>query len=150
MRPYFPWDPENSLRVASKHGFRARSEGPRVGHYDYVNIDDDMIGVHHHPKWHKFGITRSWDTLSMEIRTGRLTRQDAIDQLREGGDETPWEDIGLFCSYLGLSQREYFEIVEGFRNREIWHRRDERWEIDGFLVDDFPWPEDPRFDDAEG
>ena len=147
---YFPWDPENSLRVASKHGFQPRAEGPRVGHYDYVNIDDDMIGVHHHPKWHKFGITRSWDTLSMEIRNGRLSREAAIARLRETGDETPWEDIRLFCSYLGIPQPEYFEIVERFRNREIWSRRLGRWEIDGFLVEGFPWPEDPTLDEADG
>jgi len=99
---YFAWDPERSLRVARRHGFEARAEGPRVGHYDFVNIDDDMIGVHHHPKWHKFGITRSWDTLSMEIRSGRLSREQAITMIREQGDETPWDDIRIFCEYLGI------------------------------------------------
>ncbi len=140
---YFPWDPENSLRIARAHGFRSRAEGPRVGHYDFVNIDDDMIGVHHHPKWHKFGITRTWDTLSMEIRSGRMQREQAIAFLRQRGDETPWPDIQGFCAYLGLSEREYFEIVERFRDPRIWSRRDGKWVIEGFLVDDFPWPDDP-------
>jgi N-acetyl sugar amidotransferase len=140
---YFPWDPQNSLRIAERHGFRARPEGPRVGHYDFVNIDDDMIGVHHHPKWHKFGITRSWDTLSMEIRNGRLGRDEAIALLRQRGDETPWDDIDLFCKYLGISRHEYFTVLERFRNRDIWLRRDGRWVIDDFLVPDFPWPDDP-------
>lgn len=140
---YFPWDPENSFRIASEHGFQARPEGARVGHKNYVNIDDDLIGVHHHPKWHKFGITRSWDTLSMEIRSGRITRQGAIDTLRRRGDETPWEDIRLFCDYIGISQKEYFAVLEGFRNREIWTRRGGKWVIDGFLIPDFPWADDP-------
>jgi N-acetyl sugar amidotransferase len=141
---YFRWDPRHSLAIAEQHGFESRREGPRVGHYDFVNIDDDMIGVHHHPKWHKFGITRSWDTLSMEIRAGRLSRDEAIAALRRRGDETPWADIRLFCDYLGMPLREYFEVVEGFRNREIWSRRDGRWVIEGFLVEGFAWPEDPR------
>jgi N-acetyl sugar amidotransferase len=140
---YFPWNPENSYRVAAAHGFRAREEGARVGHLDYVNIDDDFIAIHHHPKWHKFGITRSWDTLSIEIRHGRLTRDEAINALRERGDETPWQDIRLFCEYLRITEAEYFEILEKFRNPEIWSRRDGRWVIDDFLVPDFPWPEDP-------
>jgi len=140
---YFPWNPENSYRVAAAHGFRARAEGARVGHLDYVNIDDDFIAVHHHPKWHKFGITRSWDTLSIEIRHGRLTRDDAIQALRELGDETPSRDIGLFCEYLGMPVSEYFGILEQFRNTEIWSRYEGRWVIDDFLVPNFPWPEDP-------
>jgi len=140
---FFPWDPEASLAIARRHGFEARAEGPRVGHYDYVNIDDDMIGVHHHAKWHKFGATRSWDTVSMEIRAQRMTRDDAIDMLRERGAETPWPDIEVFCDYVGMSESQYFATLERFRNREIWSRRAGRWEIEGFLIPDFPWPDDP-------
>lgn len=140
---YFPWDPENSLSIARAHGFESRAAGPRVGHYDYVNIDDDMIGVHHHAKWFKFGITRTCDTLSMEIRAGRMTREQAIDALRDRGDETPWPDIEVFCDYVGLSKLEYFGVMERFRNREIWSRDAEVWKIDEFLVPDYPWPPDP-------
>lgn len=140
---YFQWDPEHSREIALEHGFEARREGARVGHYDFVNIDDDMIGVHHHPKWHKFGITRTWDTLSMEIRAGRLRREEAIGLLRQRGDETPWDDISRFSQYLGIDRAEYFAIVERFRNPAVWTRRDGRWVIDGFLIPDYPWPADP-------
>ena len=131
-------------RIAASRGFSARAAGARVGHYDFVNIDDDLIGVHHHAKWHKFGITRTWDTLSMEIRAGRLTRDEAIAGLKKRGDETPWADIALFCEYLDMSQAEYFRILEGFRNRDLWTRHDGRWVIENYLVPDFPWPADPQ------
>lgn len=137
---YFHWDVEESLRVASAHGFRARPEGARVGVYDYVNIDDDFIAIHHHLKWYKFGITRSWDNLSIEIRNGRLTREAAIERLRALGDETPQRDIRRFADYLGIGVDEYFAICERFRNRDVWQRRDGRWQIDGFLLRDWNWP----------
>ena len=140
---YFRWDPESSFRLASAHGFKARIEGPRVGHLNYVNIDDAFVAVHHHPKWHKFGITRTWDTLSVEIRMGRMTRSEAIDRLRAEGADPPRQDIEAFCRYIGISEAEYFRIVEGFRNPEIWTRRGNRWVIDDFLIDDFDWPADP-------
>jgi hypothetical protein len=143
---YFPWDPGNSYRIAASRGFRPRAEGARVGHLNYVNVDDEFIAIHHHPKWHKFGITRSWDTLSIEIRQGRLRRDEAIVALRERGDETPWDDIGRFCEYLGIPVREYFAILERFRNPGLWSRRDGRWVIEDFLVPDYPWPDDVRFD----
>ncbi len=140
---YVSWDPERSRAVAARHGFEARPDGPRVGHYDYVNIDDDMIGVHHHAKWYKFGITRSWDTLSMEIRAGRVTRDDAIDALRQRGPEVPWPDIDAFCAYVGTSEVEYFDTLERFRNRSVWTHTGDGWRIDGFLVPEFPWPDAP-------
>jgi N-acetyl sugar amidotransferase len=142
---YFWWDPERSKEIACRHGFEPRAEGARVGHYNFVNVDDDMIGVHHHPKWHKFGITRTWDTLSMEIRAGRLTRAEAVAFVRARGDETPWDDIALFCDYLGIDRPEYFDILERFRNRSLWSRKDGCWRIDDFLIADFPWPPDPAF-----
>lgn len=140
---YFPWDPEQSFRIARAHGFRERAEGARVGHLNYVNIDDELIAIHHHPKWHKYGITRTWDTLSIEIRMGRMTRAEAIERIAAAGDETPWNDIGQFCAYVGMSPAEYFRVLEDFRNDEIWTRRNDRWVIDEFLVDDFDWPKDP-------
>jgi len=133
---YFHWDPVETYRIAREHGFKARTEGARVGHLDYVNIDDEFIAIHHHAKWYKYGITRSWDTLSIEIRAGRLTRAEAVDELKQMADETPWHDIGLFCEYLDISVAEYFEILESFRNRDIWSRRDGRWVIDDFLIED--------------
>jgi len=140
---YHRWDPEHSRGLALRHGFRPRADGARVGHYDFVNIDDDMIGVHHHPKWHKFGITRTWDTLSMEIRFGRLSRHEATAFLQDRGDETPWDDIRVFCDYLRMPVADYFRVVERFRNLDLWTRRGHRWEIDGFLIPDFSWPADP-------
>ena len=126
-----------------EHGFEVRAEGPLVGHYDYANIDDDLLSIHQHAKWYKFGITRSWDTLSMEIRNGRLTRAAAVEELRRRGDETPWKAIAAFCDYVSISESDYFRTLERFRNPEIWSRRGDRWVIEDFLVPDFPWPEDP-------
>lgn len=143
---YFPWDVEQSYRVAAAHGFSKRLEGARVGTYDYVNIDDDFITIHHHLKWYKFGITRSWDNLSLEIRNGRLTREQAIGRLRALGDETPHRDIEAFSTYLGISVPEYYAICENFRNRDIWVRRGDRWEIRDFLIPDWEWQPDPPWD----
>jgi hypothetical protein len=69
-----------------------------------------------------------------------MTREQAIERLLSLGDETPWDDILVFCKYLGMAEEEYFEILEGFRNRDLWSMRDGRWVIDGFLIEDFPWP----------
>ena len=140
---YFRWDPETSRRVAVDHGFEARAEGPRVGTADYVNIDDDLIGVHHHPKWHKYGITRSFDTLSIEIRAGRLSRVEAVAELAGRGAETPWADIDAFCAYAGLSTSEYFDVLERFRNPDLWREVDGIWQIDDFLIPEFDWPAAP-------
>ena len=134
---YFPWDPEISLRVALAHGFEVRKDGPRVGYWNYADIDDDFISIHHWLKWYKFGFTRMFDNLSVEIRNGRLTRDQAIDLLRRRGDETPYADIDRFCAFVGISRQHFFEVIEPFRNRKLWVQRDGQWVIDGFLIPDW-------------
>lgn len=136
---FFGWDPERSLNVAEAHGFRRRAEGPKTGYYDFADIDDDFISIHHFLKWFKFGFTRTYDNLSLEIRNGRMTRDEAVAILRERGDETPHEDIERFCAFVGVSRDEFFSIAERFRDPAVWTRRDGTWMIAGFLVPDWEW-----------
>ena len=135
---FLPWDPETSLRVADENGFR-RAERPRVGLYDYADIDCAFIAVHHHFKWLKFGFTRLFDNLALEIRNGRISREEAINTIRRFGDQTPHEDIDALCAFLGMSRGEFAAIEERFRNHEIWRRDGGAWRIPGFLIDDWNW-----------
>jgi N-acetyl sugar amidotransferase len=136
---YFAWDPETTRRVAAEHGFIADQQGPRTGLYDYADIDDDFISIHHWLKWYKFGFTRLFDNLSLEIRNGRITREEAIAIVRSRGDETPHGDIARLCEFLDITTQKFFEIAETFRNSEIWVRDGVTWKIPGFLVPDWNW-----------
>ncbi len=136
---YFRWDPILTTQVATQHGFKSRTTGPKTGYYASADIDCDFIAVHHHLKWYKFGFTRAWDNLSIEIRNGRLTRDAAIDILRGLGDETPHEDIDKFCRFIGMSNPEFFDTCENFRNRDLWVKDHGTWKIKDFLIQDWKW-----------
>ena len=136
---YFWWDPEMTLAAARAHGFRPRAEGPKTGYYDYADIDDDFISIHHYLKWYKFGFTRLFDNLSLEIRNGRMTRDEAAGVVRERGDQTPHEDISAFCAFVGISCARFFDVIERFRNPAVWTRKAGRWVIEDFLVPDWTW-----------
>ncbi|MCU1282801.1 MAG: hypothetical protein JWM53_6347 [bacterium] len=135
---YFRWDPQMTAAVAERHGFR-RGTSARTGIWEYADIDDDFISIHHWLKWYKFGFTRTFDNLSVDIRNGRLSRGEAIDIVRQRGNETPHEDIDKFCAWLGITKARFFAIVEKFRNRDVWVERDGKWMIDDFLIPDWGW-----------
>ena len=137
---YFEWDPEDTARIAKAHGFKFNSGIARTGYYDFADIDDDFISLHHWMKWYKFGFTRTFDNLSLEIRNGRLKREQAIQILLDTGDSTPYADIDKFCKFSGISQSEFFSIAETFRNKEIWKEMaGEKWYIENFLIDNWSW-----------
>lgn len=136
---YLPWDPEETHQVALKHGFKA-AEKVRTGLYDFADIDDDFISIHHWMKWYKFGFTRLFDNLSLEIRNGRMTRDKAIEIIRAASDQTPKDDISSLCDFAGITADRFHAIAETFRNRKIWKRdSDGVWRIPGFLIPDWNW-----------
>lgn len=136
---YLEWDPEVTFRVAREHGFRGSDAGAKTGYYDYADIDDDFISIHHFIKWHKFGFTRLFDNLSLEIRNGRISRARAIDIVKATGDQTPHADIKKFCAFAGITTSRFFEIAETFRNHDIWTRVGGKWTIKDFLIPDWKW-----------
>jgi N-acetyl sugar amidotransferase len=139
---YLSWDPQETGKVACAHGFRAEQGRVRTGYYDFADIDDDFISLHHWMKWYKFGFTRLFDNLSLEIRNGRISRAQAIEIVRKTGDQTPRADIARFCQFAGIEQSRFFAIAEKFRNHGVWKcRPDGSWWIPDFIVPDWQWNE---------
>jgi len=137
---YFRWDPHHAFEVAERAGFTAAAQ-PTTGYYRFADIDDDfLITIHHWMKWYKFGFTRLWDNLSLEIRNGRISRGQAIEMVAARGEETPFQEIARFCDYVDITQDRFFEIAERFRNPDIWKKgRDGVWRLEGFPIDTWRW-----------
>lgn len=136
---FFPWDPVETYRIAAANGFRA-ADKPKTGYYAFADVDDDfLISLHHWMKWYKFGFTRLWDNLSLEIRHGRMTRTEAVELIRQHGQEIPHEDIRKLCDWADLPVDAFHAIASGFRNTAIWKQADGVWKIDDFLIRDWDW-----------
>lgn len=137
---YMQWNPHLTYEVAQQHGFRSDSK-PKTGYYAFADVDDEfLITIHHWMKWYKFGFTRLWDNLSLEIRSGRMTRDDALEVIRTAGEEYPRDEIDRFCEYVGITTARFSEIAETFRSKDIWSRTEDGvWRLNGFLVEDWDW-----------
>ncbi len=136
---FFKWDPVVTAKIASDHGF-VKAQNAIIGTYDFADIDDAfLMSIHHWLKWYKFGFTRSWDNLSIEIREKRKSRLEAIEDLKSLGTNTPYEEIEKFCNYVEIRKKDFFEIAESFRNPKIWKKVNGTWKIKNFLIEDWVW-----------
>lgn len=136
---FLPWDPFRNTEIAQAHGFEA-AEKPLVGSWNFADIDDEFMSIHHFLKWYKFGITRAFDNLSVQIRFGKLTRGEAIETLRRLGPQVPQEDIQAFVSFVEQDEDWFWKVCETFRNPTVWHQDDDgRWTIPGFIIDSWQW-----------
>jgi N-acetyl sugar amidotransferase len=136
---YFIWDPHVSLKNAVATGFKIRNEGPKVGYYNYADIDDDFISIHHYLKLYKFGFTRLFDNLSIEIRNKRMTRDAALKIVKKYGFQEPVDDIKKLCAFLSIGDDQFYQIIEKFRNKDIWYKDKGIWKIKDFIIPDWNW-----------
>jgi N-acetyl sugar amidotransferase len=135
---FFKWDSFENARIAAEHGFVAADQ-PATGTWSFADVDCAFITVHHFLKWYKFGITRAFDNLSVQIRYGLISRTEAIDTLRRLGIQEPKDDIAAFCDFIRQPVDWFHATAETFRNPEIWKRRGNRRMIEGFLIEDWAW-----------
>ena len=126
---YFPWDPQKTFQVAKKYGFKNNFKNIKTGIYNYADIDDDLISIHHFLKIYKYGFSRVHDNLSLEIRNGRITRSKAIEIINKKAFIAPHKDIKKFCNFIGISVDQFFKICEKFRNKRIWEKKNNKWKL---------------------
>ena len=136
---FFPWNSFENARVAAAHGFESGAAHLKTGVWEFADIDCHFIALHHFLKWYKFGLLRSFDNLSVQIRYGMISRDEAIETLRRTGFQVPADDIARFCAFAGRDEDWFWRVAESFRNTEIWQRHGNTWRIPGFLLDDWPW-----------
>lgn len=136
---FHKWNSFENARVAAEHGFESGDEHRKTGVWSFADIDCGFIALHHFLKWYKFGILRSFDNLSVQIRYGMIDRDAAIDALRRDGFSVPQEDIERFCAFAGKPVSWFWDVAERFRNPDVWRWDGDRWRIPGFIIDDWTW-----------
>ncbi len=136
---FFEWNSWDNAELAKRHGFESNPGHLKTGLWHFADVDCHFISIHHFLKWFKFGITRSFDNLSLEIRQGFINRDTAKKKLTELGLQQPYEDIEKFCEFTGKTQKWFWDVAESHRNKEIWKLVDGIWKIPDFLIEDWEW-----------
>jgi hypothetical protein len=69
-----------------------------------------MQGVRDYLKFIKRGFARTTHLTSIDIRNGRLTREDAARLIAEHEGRRP-ASLDVFLGYVGLTEQEFMEIA---------------------------------------
>lgn len=103
----------------------------------HSRLEDHANDVHDYLKYLKFGYGRATDDASMEIRHGRMSREEGI-QMVQRYDHVEPSTLGLYCDFLGITKTHFYKIVDPMRDLNIWEKRiDGSWKIND-SVDQHP------------
>lgn len=87
----------------------------------YSKIEDHANDVHDYLKYLKFGYGRATDDASMEIRHGRMTREEGLEMVKRYDHREP-STLEMYCDFLGLGKTAFYNLVEIRRDRAIWKK----------------------------
>lgn len=91
-------------------------------------IEDHANDVHDYMKYLKFGYGRATDDASIEIRHGRMTREEGKKLVQEYDSKEP-ETLRFYCDFLGISVEDFYMHLESMRDLSVWEKQDGKWHI---------------------
>lgn len=118
---FFKWDARKQLEIVRQHGFNIKDDGPIEGTYtNYENLDESTVGLHDYLKFVKYGFGRATDHACLDIRNGRITREEGLDLVRKYDGKYPHYGIKSFVEYSGLKKQEVDSIIDSFTNKQLF------------------------------
>ncbi len=121
---YIPWDGFTNAFIAQNHGWEAWPTPVEGGALDSENLDNLYHGIHDYFKFLKFGFGRATDHVCMQIRRGRLSREDGLEIVRLRDGKFPWtylsEPLEITLKRIDMSVDEFVKICDRFTNKRIF------------------------------
>ena len=119
------WSQHYNAEFSKKYGLKTRPEDfdySSIGTYvPYAQLDTDLTQVNQLLKCIKFGFGQCMDFACYDFREKRISRKEAIDLVKMYDGKCSDEYIQKFCSYIGISRKEFWYVTEKFRG-PMWKR----------------------------
>jgi hypothetical protein len=108
---FVPWDvPAQSATIADELGWKGDRVENVPPQYSYEKIECYMQGVRDYIKYIKRGYTRPSHLVALDIRAGRLSKEEGERLVAEYEGKRP-PSLDLFLDYVGLTEREFLDIA---------------------------------------
>lgn len=129
---FVPWNSVKNYNFAKKRGFHDLThEWKRTHHAEnFDQIDSRAYLVHSWMKYPKFGHASATDYTARYIRYGLMSREEAVEIVKQHDGELDPLCVRDFCDFCGYSETEFWAIIDKFYNRELFEKdENEKWSL---------------------
>jgi N-acetyl sugar amidotransferase len=117
------WAGHKNAKFAMDRGLKIRNDPPEdMGDlWGFSGLDEDFRLVNQMIKYIKFGFGHVNDQVCEAINHGMMTREEGIELLKKYDGKCSPKYIKRYCGYLGITEKQFWEVVERFRGGEnVW------------------------------
>lgn len=121
---FIPWNSISNYVFAKSRGFHDLThEWDRKHHVEnFDQIDSRAYLVHSWLKYPKFGHASATDYASRFVRYGMISRNEAIDLVREHDHNLDPHSVEDFCKFLGYTETEFYSIIDKLYNKQLFKK----------------------------
>jgi len=119
---YINWNIFQQLEFVKTLGFEENDE-LKEGTYDkWENLDVYFTVFHDYFKFLKYGFGRATDHASIEIRYGRITREEGLKLVKKSEGKIPRKYLKQFLKSAKITEEEFHKICDKFTNTELFEK----------------------------
>lgn len=119
---YLKWDMFKQLDIVKKLGFSLNPEIKEGTYSNWENLDTKYTVFHDYFKFLKYGFGRATDHTSIEIRYGRMTREEGLKLVKQYEGKIPTKYLQEFLNDAGLTFEEFLKVCEKFTNKNLFKK----------------------------
>jgi N-acetyl sugar amidotransferase len=125
---YLGWDSHRNAEEAARHGMR-QQKPCAANWWDFENVDNAQTGIHDHGMYRKYGYGRGCAQIAVDVREGRIHREDALEWVHQHDGEFPRVYAGV--SFLDVLDRlemttvQFANVLNRFTNWPLFEAHPE-------------------------
>jgi N-acetyl sugar amidotransferase len=122
---FMPWDGWGNALISQAHGFESYPHLVEGSLVNYENLDNVQTGIHDYFKFLKYGFGRATDLACMQVRRGRLSREDAVRLVALHDGRFPVRYLGYpieeVLNEIDMTLDEFNSVCDRFTNRKLFN-----------------------------
>lgn len=126
---YIPWDSHENAVIAKAHGMIQECPG-EANWWEHENLDNAQTGLHDYMMWRKYLYGRACAQLSVDIRSGIISRDKALIELEKRDGVFPYIYAGVrvqdVLERIGITMPGFLNIMDKFTTVEYYGKTDYR------------------------
>jgi hypothetical protein len=119
---YIPWDSRHNAEVAAAAGMK-RQLPSQANWWTAENLDNAQTGVHDYFMFLKYGFGRGCQQISVDVRSGHITRDRALAWVETNDHVFPARYAGVsfeeVLERIGMSRQEFHACCDRFTDRSV-------------------------------
>lgn len=129
------WDPFVHYEFASdNYNLQTKPKRSTGTYSNFAQLDTPLYELHTYMMYLKFGFGRCLQDVCIDVRAGRMTREEGIELIRQYDGEFSTECVPVFLEYYQMTREEFDAVLDKHANKELFEKKDGFW-IPKFVIE---------------